>query len=188
MSGLAAICSIVCLHYASSSTAATYWLHCLPTLPCFLAPIWLSCSLTIASQKLMMKFQRQVHCLSCDPAKACELFCAPMLWHSRLERLPDHIPSVLQAGRGYSEKADIYSFGVTAIELLTGHREGGAWPPKASRGLIDLIRSCKSTDPQRRPNAQHLAAQLERHIPATGVCTTLQKCSYMQSLFQALHV
>lgn len=69
-------------------------------------------------------------------------------------------PEVL-AGGEYTEKADVYSYGIILWEIMTGK------PPAAGIAYdnipvnyANIIRICLSAQPQQRPSAQELIAQL----------------------------
>lgn len=87
-------------------------------------------------------------------------------------------PEVMEITRGYDFKADIWSFGITALELAYGHAPYARFPPmkviyltlsgkpptldrkhsahKYSRALKDMIDSCLQRDPHKRPTAKAL--------------------------------
>ncbi|XP_074565072.1 uncharacterized protein LOC141821588 [Curcuma longa] len=86
-------------------------------------------------------------------------------------------PEVLQPGSGYNFKADIWSFGITALELAHGHAPFSKYPPmkvllmtlqnappgldydrdkKFSKSFKEMIAMCLVKDQTKRPTAEKL--------------------------------
>jgi serine/threonine-protein kinase OSR1/STK39 len=86
-------------------------------------------------------------------------------------------PEVIDRGNGYDHKADIWSFGITALELAHGHAPFSKLPPikallmqlqgappgldyetdkKFSRSFREMVGLCLVKDPARRPSAEKL--------------------------------
>lgn len=86
-------------------------------------------------------------------------------------------PEVLQPGSGYDFKADIWSFGITALELAHGHAPFSKYPPmkvllmtiqsappgldydrdkRFSKSFKEMVAMCLVKDPTKRPTAEKL--------------------------------
>lgn len=87
-------------------------------------------------------------------------------------------PEVMEMTKGYNTKADIWSFGITALELAYGSAPFARYPPmkviyltlsnhpptldrsktyhKYSKSLKDMIDACLQRDPSKRPTAEQL--------------------------------
>ncbi|CAN8246565.1 unnamed protein product [Cochlearia groenlandica] len=86
-------------------------------------------------------------------------------------------PEVLQPGSGYNSKADIWSFGITALELAHGHAPFSKYPPmkvllmtiqnappcldydrnkKFSKSFKEMVTLCLVKDQTKRPTAEKL--------------------------------
>ncbi|KAH9605900.1 hypothetical protein KSS87_001597 [Heliosperma pusillum] len=86
-------------------------------------------------------------------------------------------PEVLQPGSGYNFKADIWSFGITALELAHGHAPFSKFPPmkvllmtiqnappgldyerdkKFSKAFKEMVAMCLVKDQSKRPTAEKL--------------------------------
>ncbi|PIA48824.1 hypothetical protein AQUCO_01300029v1 [Aquilegia coerulea] len=86
-------------------------------------------------------------------------------------------PEVLQPGNGYDFKADIWSFGITALELAHGHAPFSKYPPmkvllmtiqnappgldyardkKFSKSFKEMVAMCLVKDQTKRPTAEKL--------------------------------
>ncbi|KAF5189778.1 kinase [Thalictrum thalictroides] len=111
------------------------------------------------------------------------LFSSSNLWFNELAGTPYWMaPEVIHSHVGYSFKADIWSFGITALELAHGRPPLSHLPPwkslfmritnslrlsdfekcktsknkKFSKSFKDMVSSCLSPDPSRRPTAEKL--------------------------------
>ncbi|XP_022762037.1 protein kinase 3-like isoform X2 [Durio zibethinus] len=86
-------------------------------------------------------------------------------------------PEVLQPGSGYNSKADMWSFGITALELAHGHAPFSKYPPikvllmtiqnappgldygrdkKFSKSFKEMVAMCLVKDQTKRPTAEKL--------------------------------
>ncbi|KAK9864695.1 hypothetical protein WJX84_009203 [Apatococcus fuscideae] len=85
-------------------------------------------------------------------------------------------PEVMEQARGYNELADIWSFGITILEMAHGHAPFARFPPMKvllmtiqnpppqlesdkkhfSKNMRDIVAKCLVKDPARRPTAAQL--------------------------------
>lgn len=70
-------------------------------------------------------------------------------------------PEVLSGGH-YTPAADIYSLGITVIELLTGMKDRrAAMPSLVPTALATLLRRMADDDPSKRPSIRDISASLQ---------------------------
>jgi len=107
-------------------------------------------------------------------------------------------PEVMEQTAGYDSKADIWSFGITMLELAHGHAPFAKFPPikvllmtvqnpppqlEAERGqrhfskhMRDLVAQCLQKDPTKRPTAsQLLESKFFRSLPDSKYLVSLVK-------------
>lgn len=69
----------------------------------------------------------------------------------------------VQARQPYTNSVDIYSLGITGIELLTGRRDpAGLNDALAPSKLVELLRRMTATDPEARPHVEEVEQQIIR--------------------------
>jgi serine/threonine protein kinase len=86
-----------------------------------------------------------------------------------------------QRGDGYTNKVDVYSFGLIFYEILTGGKvfpsslgafaiceaarsgQRPSMPSWIAKWVCDLIKACWSVDPDVRPSFAEIADELKRH-------------------------
>ncbi|KAK7393840.1 hypothetical protein VNO78_22404 [Psophocarpus tetragonolobus] len=106
--------------------------------------------------------------LAADTHRSTNTFPGPPSWMA---------PELLQPGNGYNSKADIWSFGITALELAHGHAPFSKYPPmkvllmtiqnappgldydrdkKFSKSFKEMVAMCLVKDQTKRPSAEKL--------------------------------
>jgi serine/threonine-protein kinase OSR1/STK39 len=65
-------------------------------------------------------------------------------------------PEVIQSQQGYTVKADIWSVGITALELAHGRPPLSSKHKNFSKAFKEMVTSCLHQDPSKRPSAETL--------------------------------
>lgn len=83
-------------------------------------------------------------------------------------------PEIVSGG-GYTRAADIFSLGVTIIELLTGQRSNRILPSaQVPAALTSLLNDMTDADPRRRPSVEVISARLYDTLKPEGRPTVAQ--------------
>lgn len=120
---------------------------------------------------------------------------------------PAYISPEQLEGEPLTDRSDVYSLGILAHQLLTGHPPPPVGEPGGSagrrdtgvdlgplaeylgetdRGLVELIEQCLAADPSHRPRAADIEGRLsgERRVPETRRLERITKTSLVSLVFQ----
>lgn len=121
----------------------------------------------------------------------CQTFVGTPCWMA---------PEVLMQRTGYDYKADVWSFGITAIELAQGEAPHQRYPPlKVMRMILDnepprlkstqrwdpslsaLVKACLQKDPKKRPSMEEVVRKMGKKFFAKA-CSAEHMREYLNAL------
>ncbi|KAE8076149.1 hypothetical protein FH972_014814 [Carpinus fangiana] len=93
-------------------------------------------------------------------------------------------PEVIQSQQGYTVKADIWSFGITALELAHGRPPLSSKHKNFSKAFKDMVASCLHQDPSKRPSAETLVEVMVETLVETRRSLDVQRATVTALMVQ----